>query len=101
VGSIFKNVAWDLVPDGLKAREDIKSHIKHDPFPVIPAAFLIDQVGLKGVSCGGAMVSQKHPNFIVNACGAEAEDVKDLVALVKACVMDEFGIALHEEIEYA
>jgi UDP-N-acetylenolpyruvoylglucosamine reductase len=37
----------------------------------------------------------------VNACGAEAEDVKDLVALVKACVMDEFGIALHEEIEYA
>ena len=47
------------------------------------------------------MVSQKHPNFIVNACGAEAEDVKGLVALVKAKVMDEFGIALHEEIEYA
>lgn len=101
VGSIFKNVAWDLVPVTMQARNDIKSHMKTDPFLVIPAAFLIDKVGLKGVSCGGAMVSQKHPNFIVNACGAEAEDVKSLVALVKAKVMDEFGIALHEEIEYA
>ncbi len=101
VGSIFKNVAWDLVPAAMQSRDDIKKHMKQDPFPVIPAAFLIDKVGLKGVSCGGAMVSQKHPNFIVNACGAEAEDVKGLVALVKARVMDEFGIALHEEIEYA
>ena len=101
VGSIFKNVAWDLVPAAMQSREDIKRHVKTDPFPVIPAAFLIDKVGLKGVSCGGAMVSQKHPNFIVNACGAEAEDVRGLVALVKAKVMDEFGIALHEEIEYA
>ena len=101
VGSIFKNVAWDLMPEAIKARADIKSHIKQDPFPVIPAAFLIDRVGLKGVSCGGAMVSQKHPNFIVNACGAEAEDVRRLVALVKARVLEEFGIALHEEIEYA
>ena len=100
VGSIFKNVAWDLIPAALKARDDIKKHIKQDPFPVIPAAFLIDQAGLKGVSCGGAMISQKHPNFIVNACGAEADDVKGLVALVKAKVLDKFGIALHEEIEY-
>lgn len=101
VGSIFKNVAWDLVPVAMQSRDDIKKHIKQDPFPVIPAAFLIDKVGLKGVSCGGAMVSQKHPNFIVNACNAEARDVKGLVTLVKAKVMDEFGIALHEEIEYA
>ncbi len=101
VGSIFKNVAWDLVPATMQSRDDIKKHVKQDPFPVIPAAFLIDKVGLKGVSCGGAMVSQKHPNFIVNACCAEAEDVRGLVALVKAKVMGEFGIALHEEIEYA
>lgn len=100
VGSIFKNVAWDLVPDALKARDDIRKHIKQDPFPVIPAAFLIDQAGLKGVSYGGAMISQKHPNFIVNACGAEADDVRGLVALVKAQVLEKFGIALHEEIEY-
>lgn len=100
VGSIFKNVAWDLVPATLQARDDIKKHIKQDPFPVIPAAFLIDQAGLKGVSCGGAMISQKHPNFIVNACGAEANDVRGLVALIKAKVFNEFGIALHEEIEY-
>ncbi len=100
VGSIFKNVAWDLVPAALQARADIKKHIKQDPFPVIPAAFLIDQAGLKGVSYGGAMISQKHPNFIVNACDAASDDVRGLVSLVKAKVLDEFGIALHEEIEY-
>ena len=100
VGSIFKNVLWSAVPAALQAREDIRKHIKQDPFPVIPAAFLIDQAGLKGVSCGGAMVSQKHPNFIVNACDATADDVRALVCLVKAKVLDQFGIALHEEIEY-
>lgn len=100
VGSIFKNVSWDSVPAALQVREDIKKHIKHDPFPVIPAAFLIDQVGLKGVSFGGAMVSQKHPNFIVNSCDAASDDVRGLVSLVKAKVLDQFGIALHEEIEY-
>ncbi len=99
VGSIFKNVAWEKVPVELQTREDIKRHMKTDPMPVIPAAFLIDQAGLKGVSCGGAMVSQKHPNFIVNALGATSGHVRQLIALVKHDVYTKFGIMLEEEIE--
>ena len=99
VGSVFKNVPVEKIPLAIREREDIKSHIKTDPVPVIPAAFLIDRCGMKGVSCGGAMVSQKHPNFIVNALGAESGHVRQLIALVKHEVRAEFGIDLEEEIE--
>lgn len=101
VGSIFKNVAWEKIPAELREREDIKKHMKTDPFPVIPAAFLIDQAGLKGISYGGAMVSQKHPNFIVNAGMAEGAHVRCLIDLVKHEVHAKFGIVLEEEIEFA
>ena len=74
--------------------------VKVDPFPVIPAAFLISEAGLKGVSSGGAMISPKHPNFIVNALGARASDVKNLIQLIKEKVRKEFKIGLEEEIEY-
>jgi UDP-N-acetylmuramate dehydrogenase len=99
-GSIFKNVPFASAPPALQADPAFARHVKHDPFPVIPAAYLIDQAGLKGVSCGGAMISQKHPNFIVNAAGAEAAHIKSLIALVKAAVREKFGIELQEEIEY-
>lgn len=100
VGSIFKNVAWERAPAHITSNDDFKKHLKQDPFPVIPAACLIDKAGLKGVSYGGAMVSQKHPNFIVNAGGAEEQHVKQLIKLVKAEVKKKFDIDLEEEIVY-
>ncbi len=100
IGSIFKNVSMARVPAHISELPEIKKHIKNDPFPVIPAAYLIDRVGLKGVSYGGAMVSQKHPNFIVNAGAAEAVHVKQLIALVKKQVKKEFAVELEEEIVY-
>lgn len=100
VGSIFKNVAWERVPAHLQSNEVFQKHMKTDPFPVIPAACLIDKAGLKGVSCGGAMVSQKHPNFIVNAGAAESKHVQQLIGLVRAEVKRKFHIDLEEEIVY-
>lgn len=73
--------------------------IKTDPFPVISAAKLIGETGLRGVSYGGAMISAKHPNFIVNVLGAKAEDVKGLMELVKAGVRDKFEVQLEEEVQ--
>ena len=99
VGSIFKNVAWESVPDALRGDHELARHVKTDPFPVLPAALLIDRAGMKGVSCGGAMVSQKHPNFIVNACDAEALHVRKLIDLVKHEVHAKFGVTLEEEVE--
>jgi len=80
--------------------ENMKSKIKTDPFPIIPVAYLISEVGLKGVSCGGAMISPKHPNFIVNALDATANDIRSLIFLVKDEVYKKFKVKLEEEIEY-
>jgi UDP-N-acetylmuramate dehydrogenase len=63
------------------------------------AANLIDKSGLKGEQIGGAKVSEKHANFIVNSGEAKAEDVLELIALVKKRVKKKFGIELEEEIE--
>lgn len=96
VGSIFKNVDLKYVPVGKRQR--FAAVVKKDPFPVVPAAYLISEAGLKGVTRGGAMVSTKHPNFIVNALDASSEDVKELIALVKKRVQKKFGLKLEEEV---
>jgi UDP-N-acetylenolpyruvoylglucosamine reductase len=67
--------------------------------PTIPAGRLIDEMGLKGTRVGGASVSQEHGNFIVNDGKATAQDVLDLIALLKAKVRAASGIELHTEVE--
>lgn len=98
IGSIFKNVDLRTVPKKLQGQ--FASVVKPDPFPVVPTAYLISESGLKGVSWGGAMISPKHPNFIVNVLDAKAEDVKTLIKLVKAAVKEKYGIKLEEEVIY-
>jgi UDP-N-acetylenolpyruvoylglucosamine reductase len=67
--------------------------------PSIPAGRLIDELGLKGVRVGGAIVSQEHGNFIVNDGDATARDVLNLISLLKAKVKAARGIELHTEVE--
>lgn len=66
----------------------------------IPAAWLIEQLDLKGKTIGQAQVSDKHANFIINLGKASANDVIQLISLVKMKVRDTYGIELMEEIEY-
>jgi UDP-N-acetylmuramate dehydrogenase len=73
-GSIFKN------PDGEKAGR------------------LIESAGLKGFRIGGAGVSIKHANFIVNKGGASAEDVIRLIKHIQTVVEEKSGIKLEQEI---
>ncbi|MDE3137174.1 MAG: UDP-N-acetylmuramate dehydrogenase [Acidobacteriota bacterium] len=98
IGSIFKNVDLKRVPDAV--RELCAHVIKVDPFPVIPTAFLLSEAGLKGLRRGGAMISPKHPNFIVNIDHAGSGDVRGLVAEAKQTILDRFGVELEEEIQY-
>ncbi len=63
------------------------------------AAKLIDECGLKGRKIGGAIISDKHANFIINAGGATSSDVKKLIALAKKEVFKKFNVKLEEEIE--
>lgn len=64
------------------------------------AGKLIEEAGLKGLTIGGATVSDKHANFIVTEKGATAEDVYGLIKTIKSTVYDKFGINLSEEVEY-
>jgi len=74
-GSIFKN------PDGRFAGK------------------LIEECGLKGRRVGGAEVSPKHANWIVNAGGARAADVLELCEVVRAAVRDRHGVELEMEVK--
>lgn len=63
-----------------------------------PAGKLIDECSLKGIQFGGAKISEKHANFIVNVGGAKASDVLHLINLCKRKVKEKFGVELREEI---
>lgn len=62
------------------------------------AARLIESCGLKGHAIGGAMVSEKHANFIVNTGDAKASDIESLINLVRQTVLKETGIELEREV---
>ena len=59
---------------------------------------LIDEAGCRGLVCGGAMVSEKHTNFLINAGKATAADIEGLGEEVRRRVHDRFGILLEWEI---
>ena len=100
--------------DGAAARQEIKAllakRIASQPLnlpnagsvfrnpPGDHAARLIQQCGLKGRRIGGAQVSEKHANFIVNTGGATAADIENLIDEVRAVVRQQTGIDLHPEV---
>ena len=62
------------------------------------AGALIEGAGLKGTRVGGAQVSEKHAGFIINAGGATARDILDLIALVQEMVLKDSGVKLETEV---
>lgn len=64
------------------------------------AAALIEELGLKGQTAGGAQVSEVHSNFIVNTGEASARDVRELVSLISAKVHEAYGIELRPEVRF-
>ena len=65
-----------------------------------PAGLLIDRAGLKGLRAGGAEISLKHANFIVNKGGATAKDILELMDAAGSAVKRKFGVVLRPEIKY-
>jgi len=63
------------------------------------AGALIDRAGLKGLQIGGAIVSEKHANFIIAQKGCRSRDVMKLIDTVKEKVKEKFGVELELEIE--
>ena len=95
-GSVFKNVPIKKVPK--KIQEKFNEKIKNG---FLPAGVLIEAAGLKGFQIGGAKISEKHANFIVNLGGAYAKDVWKLIQKIKKEVKRKFKINLEEEIKLA
>lgn len=62
------------------------------------AGKLIQDAGLKGLTVGGAQVSEQHSGFIINKGGATAKNIVDLMHLVQNTVFDQFGVRLEPEV---
>ena len=94
-GSFFKNVTDKALAESLPTLTPGMRTAG-----VVPAGFLIEACGLKGLREGGAQVAEKHANFLINAGGATASDLRTLACRVRAVVQDRFGVELEEEVLY-
>jgi UDP-N-acetylmuramate dehydrogenase len=95
-GSFFKNPVVENEKIVELFEKDTKTQSKEKK---IPAGWLIEQIGLGGKTIGGAQISEKHSNFIINIGNATAEDVIILSSLIKQKVRNEFGVQLQEEVQ--
>lgn len=86
--------------------EDIKNNFDNPPHYLlddgvkVPAAWLIDQCGLKGYAIGGAQVNEKQPLVIINTGTATADDIVALSAHVRQTVRERFNIELKSEVNF-
>lgn len=102
-------------PDMLRSEAHRVLQLRREKFPLeypnagsvfrrpdggVPPGKLIEDAGLKGRTVGGAMISFRHANFIVNTGGASSSDVMALVETIREGVHAMSGIVLDEEIRY-
>lgn len=95
----MQDIAKDMKLRKQKQPYDFPSmgSVFRNPSPNVFAGKLIDEAGLKGYTIGGAMVSEKHANFIVNRGNATATDIMRLIQYVEKQVEEHSGIRLERE----
>lgn len=99
-GCVFKNLEYGKIvkqnkelAEALAAQGLVKGN-------KVGAGHLIDRLGFKGKTMGGAKVSAEHANFIINTDQTQAKDVIKLIKLIKTRVKYKYKIDLEEEIQY-
>ena len=95
-GSYFKNIPTDRLSKKTLSRIDTAKIIGGK----VPAGYLLEAVGAKGMRRGGMMVAPYHGNLIVNTDGGTSKDAKTLARTLKERVKKRFGITLEEEVRY-
>ena len=80
-GSFFKNI-----PDS------------KEKYGKLPVGRLLEEIGAKNMSVGGAKVFEKHANIIINDGTAKSKDIRELADILKKKVFDTFGITLEDEV---
>jgi UDP-N-acetylmuramate dehydrogenase len=99
-GSVFKNITdkkFDLFLEK-NPKMDMPETFRKKKF--VAVGWLTENSDLKGFQIRGAKLSEKHGNFVVNFDGAKAEDVIELISVIKTKVRNKFGVELQEEIQY-
>lgn len=99
-GCVFKNVDYTSDAETEKLAREVEIPEAMRAAKRLSAGWLIEQAGLLGQKIGDVEVSGKHGNFFLNRGKAKAEDVISLISLVKRKVRDDFGIELHDEVQY-
>lgn len=98
-GSFFKNIPYSR----FRVKQSAKP-LHLDPLWItygkIPAGFLLERIGAKGMRRGSIAVATHHGNLIFNAGKGNSRDLHRLARLLKARVKKEFGISLEEEVQY-
>jgi len=103
-----KDLIQKQIKENLKWRNEKQPQLEQFPscgsvfkkIEGVGAGRLIDKAGLKGYKIGGAKVSEKHANFLVNTGNATAQDVCDLIKLIQEKVFTETGHKLQTEIGF-
>lgn len=110
VGACFKLAHGDRkeIAGQMASYKDRRRHTQPLSMPCAGSVFrnppgdhagrLIESAGLKGMTVGGAQISEKHANFIVNLGSAKAQDVLDLMQQAKAIVAERTGVELVPEV---
>jgi len=71
---------------------------EREKYGKLPAGKLLEEIGAKNMSVGGAKIFEKHANMIINTGNATSSDINELAKLLKQKVFDKFGIELEEEV---
>jgi UDP-N-acetylmuramate dehydrogenase len=95
-GSIFKNLILAELPESVRLQ--IPERVIREG--KAPSAYLLEQVGAKGMRCGGVRVADYHANLIYNAGGGSARELCGLIDELKSRVRARFGLELEEEVQY-
>lgn len=99
-GCMFKNFDYSDVAAIAQLRDRFEIPESFLASKRIPAGWIIEKLGLKGMAVGDAEVSQQHGNFLLNKGHATANEMAELVRRVKREVLDQVGITLTEEVQH-
>ena len=99
-GSVFKNISKPEEVERIsESWGDIADLVKNKWHGKVSMGYIIARLGFAGQQNGGAQVSEKHQNFIINKGGASANDVKGLITEIEEEMQESFGFTPEIEIE--
>lgn len=93
-GSFFKNLKMDKWPGDKSVLPEL--FLKRG---TVPVGWMTEQLGLRGLSVGGAKISDEHGNYLINFNNATQADVLTLVEEIKQRVYNKFGVELEPEVQ--